>query len=220
LQINRKALDAAKTRGIASYRKLTGELAIAFVPEFFGIYVDHKPALHGLGKTVQEASLLEQIAADPSGISDTKIEQSVAAKPRVCALRMTKTALRDIRFRRNVLDAYGNQCAMCAVQLKLVEAAHIVPVEHPDGTDETCNGVALCVLHHRAYDHGLISFDEDFKIRVNGKKLQKLEVESRGGGAQSFKKALRENLHLPANAGAHPKAAHVKKANSLRGWTK
>lgn len=218
LQINRQTLESAQTQGIASYRKATGELAIAFVPEFIGVYINESRELHELGKAVTEATVLDQVAADPTAVTDEAIDQSVAAKPRAYALRVTKTALRDIRFRKNVLAAYGHQCAMCALQLQLVEAAHIVPVGHPSGTDETSNGVALCALHHSAYDAGLIAFDEHYNVLISDAKFAELDAMQRGGGAKGFKEGLRQTLHLPQASGVRPKPDYVKKANALRGW--
>ena len=49
--------------------------------------------------------------------------------------------MRDARFRKNVLVAYGYRCAISGIQLDLVDAAHIIPVEHERGTDELRNGI-------------------------------------------------------------------------------
>ena len=77
---------------------------------------------------------------------------------------------------------------MCGVQLGLLDAAHVIPVEHPDGTDEACNGVALCALHHRAYDRGLVSFDEKYRIRFSKTRVEDLKAGGYHGGAEAFRK--------------------------------
>jgi putative restriction endonuclease len=218
LQISGQALDAESTQGIASHRKQTGEFAIAFVPEFLGVYIDQNRELHDLGAVVAEAAVFDKVAGDPAAISDEAIEAGVSAKPRAHALRVTKVALRDIRFRRNVLAAYGHECAMCALQLRLVEAAHIVPVGHPSGTDETCNGVALCSLHHSAYDAGLIAFDENYNVLISDAKFAELAAAQRDGGAKAFKDGLRKTLRVPKASEVQPKPDYVKKANAIRGW--
>ena len=61
---------------------------------------------------------------------------------------------------------------MCGIQLELIEAAHIVPHSHEKGTDEIENGICLCSLHHSAYDKSIIYFDENFKIKLNEKKIR------------------------------------------------
>lgn len=79
---------------------------------------------------------------------------------------------RDPTFRMRVLDAYDARCAVCDQDLRVgdapldLEAAHIRPVRD-DGPDEIKNGLALCSLHHRAFDRGIIGLQEDRqKFRV------------------------------------------------------
>jgi putative restriction endonuclease len=46
-----------------------------------------------------------------------------------------------------------------------VDAAHIRWHAH-GGPDEVPNGLALCALHHRLFDHGAITVREDLLVRV------------------------------------------------------
>ena len=72
-------------------------------------------------------------------------------------IQVTSTAYpRNPRFRQAVLEAYSYRCAMCGIQLGLVDAAHIVPHAHLQGHDVVSNGLALCSLHHRSFDTGLL----------------------------------------------------------------
>ncbi|MCW5849336.1 MAG: HNH endonuclease [Anaerolineae bacterium] len=74
-----------------------------------------------------------------------------------------RRGVREERFKRAVRAAYGYQCVMCGAQFpptKLnhnpgVDAAHIVPWSRYD-LDEVHNGIALCKLHHWAFDEGLL----------------------------------------------------------------
>lgn len=76
---------------------------------------------------------------------------------------------RDPRFRVSVLDAYDARCVVCGQDLSVgdtpldIEAAHIMPVRD-DGPDMVQNGLALCSLHHRAFDRGIIGLCEDRQI--------------------------------------------------------
>ena len=45
------------------------------------------------------------------------------------------------------------------------DAAHIRWHAH-GGPDEVPNGLALCALHHRLFDHGAITMREDMRLRV------------------------------------------------------
>ncbi len=69
-------------------------------------------------------------------------------------------------FRRKVLRAYEGRCCVCGYDLRLgnrlagVEAAHIM-WHTVGGPDEEPNGLALCVLHHKAFDLGAFTVEAD-----------------------------------------------------------
>jgi putative restriction endonuclease len=49
-----------------------------------------------------------------------------------------------------------------------VEAAHIVP-HGSKGKDDIWNGLALCRLHHWAFDVGWFTLADDFSVQVSSK---------------------------------------------------
>lgn len=175
IQIGEAALRAAAANRFATHNRSNGELAIAFRPDFLGTYIENLEALHECGKSSNEIDTLTDIADDPASVSDSTIEGNVA-KDRQFAVITTKRALRELDFRDRILTAYRNQCAMCGMQLKLLDAAHILPVFYPGSTDETRNGVALCALHHRAYDRALVTFDETFRVHHNESAVSSLNL--------------------------------------------
>jgi putative restriction endonuclease len=60
-------------------------------------------------------------------------------------------------FRERVLRAYQEQCAVCRLRhQELLEAAHILPDSDPRGEPVVSNGLALCNLHHAAYDSNIL----------------------------------------------------------------
>lgn len=66
---------------------------------------------------------------------------------------------RSQKFRNKVLEAYGNQCAVCRCkEAKLLEAAHIKAVAD-GGKDDVENGICLCANHHLMLDAKLIKID-------------------------------------------------------------
>ncbi|WP_416305130.1 HNH endonuclease [Neptunicella sp. SCSIO 80796] len=83
-------------------------------------------------------------------------------------VRETKIRMHQASFRRNVLDAYNNKCAITGLPtMKLLEAAHIIP-DSQIGVNQTVkNGVSLSRLHHKAYDSNLIGIDSDYTICVS-----------------------------------------------------
>jgi putative restriction endonuclease len=70
LQIKLQALRDAGGRGFSIHRKETGELAVAFEPEFIGTYVDQLQSLHAVGKIAKEANVLERMAVDPASVTN------------------------------------------------------------------------------------------------------------------------------------------------------
>ena len=217
IQIRKAALDQATLDGFAPQGKSNSELVIAFRPEFFGAYVDSLESLHACGAFPDEIDILSRIGRDPDDVDDEEVARTIA-EPRRYAVVSTRQAIRDRGFRNRVLQAYKYSCAMCGIQLSLIEGAHILPVEHPESTDGTDNGVALCALHHRAFDRALVTFDSRFRIRVNQKKIENLETQDLADGLASFTTALRTTLALPADKHDRPDRRFIRKANSIRGW--
>lgn len=218
LQIGLAAMQSASTQGFAVHRKATSEMAVAFKPEFIGTYTQNLEALHDTGSKAAEADILARVAAKPEDVPETEIATTVA-EPRRYALMSTKRALRAIDFSDRVLKAYGNSCAFCGIQLKLLEAAHIVPVSEPTSTDETSNGIALCALHHKAYDKSLITFDTNSKLHINESRIKELTDLKLHGRLNQFRNGLFETITIPSKNDNRPRADYVKKANALRGWT-
>jgi hypothetical protein len=53
-----------------------------------------------------------------------------------------------------VLAAYRHQCSLCRLKHEeLLDAAHIIPDADPEGEPVVSNGLALCRLHHSAFDN-------------------------------------------------------------------
>ncbi|WP_319772958.1 HNH endonuclease [Breoghania sp.] len=85
---------------------------------------------------------------------------------------LTSRTARDGVFRRVVLNAYGERCALTGLKFingggrAEVNAAHIIPVEH-NGPDIINNGIALCGTVHWMFDRGLIGLSNDLKILIS-----------------------------------------------------
>jgi putative restriction endonuclease len=86
--------------------------------------------------------------------------------------RLVAKAERKAFFRRAVLQAYDERCAVTGWKLingggrAEAEAAHIKSVEK-GGPDSVQNGIALCGTAHWMFDRGLISFSDDLDILVS-----------------------------------------------------
>lgn len=217
LQVGEDALRRAAQDGMAVHVRGNNEIVIAFRPEFMGVYIAQMDDLHKVGLSSQETALLGRIAADPDAVSDAEIAaHSPPARQR--AMVSVRRSARSAKFGERVLKAYKYRCAFCGVQLGLLDAAHILPVAHPDGVDQTSNGIAMCTLHHRAYDNGLITFDERFRVHLDEKVITDLEAEGRSGGLPEFRKGLKPTIQVPDDPADRPIPDTVRRANKHRGW--
>lgn len=78
---------------------------------------------------------------------------------------------RQGRFRKEVLKAYDNTCAICGInEPRILRAAHIIPVAM-GGSDDIQNGICLCTNHEVAFDKGLIKIRPDGMIELRSSKL-------------------------------------------------
>lgn len=217
MQIGEVALLAANQHRFAPHQKENGELAIAFRPDFIGDYVENLDELHASGHVPREVALLTLMAQDPDQVPEQEIARTVAG-PRQYAVTQARRALRALDFKDRVLTAYGHQCAACGVQLRLLDGAHILPVSEVESTDETSNGVALCALHHRAYDRALLTFDEQYRVHLNDRRIRELQTDGHDGKLPEFRGALRRAIHLPPARADRPDPRYIAAANTLRGW--
>jgi putative restriction endonuclease len=73
----------------------------------------------------------------------------------------------QVRFRRDVLLAYRERCAVCSLRgPELVEASHIIRDSDPEGIAAVVNGIALCSIHHAAYDRNLMGIDPEGTVHL------------------------------------------------------
>ena len=81
---------------------------------------------------------------------------------------------RDPHFRADVLDAYEHRCAICGYDVHIghrtlgLEAAHI-KWHTAGGPDTITNGLALCSLHHKAFDLGAYTLTAKYFVQVSEK---------------------------------------------------
>ena len=81
-------------------------------------------------------------------------------------------AIRDPQFRKSVLQAYNNQCAVCQMDLQVqqrpigIEAAHI-KWHSEGGPAQVTNGMALCLLHHKLFDAGIFTVSPNLTIHTS-----------------------------------------------------
>ncbi len=120
----------------------------------FKVAVDDKSQISSLNNLVSEDSIFRR-----SYITST-----------------IKNRLHQRTFRERVLEAYQTQCALCRLKhIELLDAAHIIPDNEPDGKPTVDNGIALCKLHHAAFDSFIIGISPDYEIEIRPDVLEEID---------------------------------------------
>jgi putative restriction endonuclease len=118
-----------------------------------------------LPRTDQRPEIQSENRVSERGVPVYEVERS-----RVQSL--VSRPFRDRAFRRAVLDAYDERCAITGWKLingggrAEAEAAHIRPVDK-GGPDSVQNGLALSGTAHWMFDRGLISLSDDLEVLVS-----------------------------------------------------
>jgi putative restriction endonuclease len=91
-------------------------------------------------------------------------------------VRETKQRLHQPVFRATVLRAYETRCAVCALRhSELLDAAHIVPDREEAGIAAVRNGLALCKIHHAAYDSFVLGIRPDLVVEIRADLLEEID---------------------------------------------
>lgn len=80
--------------------------------------------------------------------------------------RLVRVRLVQSFFRDAVLSSYEYRCAMCRLDLpELLNASHIIPWRKSvERRADPRNGLALCSIHDRAFDRGLLTITETLTV--------------------------------------------------------
>jgi len=126
---------------------------------------------------------------------------------RAYATREARHRLHQQRFKLDVIRAYRHRCAICTLRERdLVQAAHIVPDAEPEGIAAVINGLALCAIHHLAYDRNLLGIDPDGAVHIAGRLLREIDGPMLRTGLQGFHGA---NITLPRRPEQRPDAVRL-----------
>ncbi|HXF35649.1 MAG TPA: HNH endonuclease [Actinomycetota bacterium] len=94
------------------------------------------------------------------------------ARRREYALAVVRRRIHQPLFREQVIAAYSAQCALCRLRrAELLEAAHIKS-DAEGGLPIVPNGIAMCALHHQAFDRYLLGVRPDYVIELRSDVLR------------------------------------------------
>ncbi|HXX90485.1 MAG TPA: HNH endonuclease [Acidimicrobiales bacterium] len=123
------------------------------------------------------ASLTFTVAVDDPLAVDVEPTGDVTDEARrAYVTRLARQRLHQLAFRHRVLRAYRESCTMCRLRHpELLDAAHILPDTHPEGEPVTSNGLALCKLHHAAFDRNVVGVRPDLIVEVRRDILDEID---------------------------------------------
>jgi putative restriction endonuclease len=135
------------------------------------------------------------------------VSEPVDAIRRSYVTRLGKQRMHQQQFRLRVLRAYREQCAICHLRHEeLLDAAHILPDGHPRGEPIVPNGLALCKLHHAAFDRHILGVRPDFTVELRPIILREPDGPMLKYGLQGFQDA---QLLLPRDPALRPNREFV-----------
>ena len=214
IQVSISTINDCLQDGLAFQTKSNDEIAIGVRSDHLLFYCDHAHELHRLGddstylRTAERAVKTREI---------TELDIQDLPEQRQLVIRETARWSRASTFAKQVLNAYDNRCAVTRRKLKLVDAAHILPVKAGDQSiDNVRNGIALSPTYHRAFDRGLIFLDEGLIMRLNSSAADDLNRLGLDSGIDNFAAQLGK-IHLPYNPVQRPDPYFIRLANSYRG---
>ncbi len=186
---------------------------VAFRADNILAYCLNSESLHESGADAAVSALLSKVGRFEA-VTDSELSEIPPERRRVVT-KVSRLA-RDSDFRRKVMVAYDRKCCVTGLQLRLIDAAHILPVGAEGSTDDVRNGLCLSPTFHRAYNRGLVYLTEDRKMLINAKRKDELIRLGLGGGLQNFEAHLGREILLPADRKQWPNSEFIRAANKFR----
>ncbi|MFI5012966.1 MAG: HNH endonuclease [Hyphomicrobiales bacterium] len=162
----------------------------------------------GLSETLAPANAI-RLELDPEHTNQetlSLLQAPIEEQERRIEQILLNRKVRDASFRRQVCDAYDDQCAVTRLRIingggkAEVQAAHIWPVTE-GGPDVVQNGIALSGTVHWLFDRHLISLTDDYRLLISHNKVPPQLREL-------FGKQM-ERIHLPMDARLWPHPAYI-----------
>ena len=165
-------------------------------------------ALAGLATTLHEENphRLEYGKSEADLTFKAFLEAPPEERKRRISKMLANRPLRDWAFRRNVVTAYKETCAVTGLRMvngggkAEVQAAHIRAVQH-GGPDIVQNGMALSATCHWLFDRHLISLRNDYSLLVAHNRVP--------NEFQDLFSNQLKRIHLPDDERLWPQPAYI-----------
>ncbi len=121
--------------------------------------------------------------------------------------RVVKQRVHQPMFRARVLNAYNKRCAVCTLKYpELLDAAHIISDSDERGLPIVTNGMAMCKIHHAAYDQDFLGVSPDYIVHINERLLADRDGPMLQFGLQAMDGKA---LELPSRRDDRPDRDHL-----------
>ena len=154
-------LIARNVKGMSNTSKMDREIVAEFNDDWEELSYQAQLILSAL-KGIELTSLNIGVETDP-------IPEGIDIE------RETKIRIGQYFFRSSVLAAYGNSCCITGIKKQeLLVASHIKPWKDSNARTERTNpsnGLCLNAMHDKAFDRGLITIDEKYRIIFSSRLL-------------------------------------------------
>lgn len=152
-------------------------------------------------------------ASRDNAVSEEGVSTAAVEARRAYVTRETRQRMHQQAFRERVLRAYSEQCAVCRLRHEeLLDAAHILPDGHPRGAPVVPNGLALCKLHHAAFDRFILGVRPDLTVEIRADVLREPDGPMLRHGLQGFQGA---RIHVPRQPDLRPQRDFVEERYEL-----
>ena len=154
-------------------------LAGAMSPLIYLIQVNDKPSEYMVVSPAfitswNDGARVFQVAYQPTAEAKGSAVAEATPVEKRYGLQIMKSRLHQAHFRKTVLTAYRNRCAVCELHVRpLLDGAHIIPDSDPGGDAIVQNGLSLCANHHRAYDRRILLVRGDYTIEIDQHEVKK-----------------------------------------------
>ena len=110
------------------------------------------------------ANLTHQSVEQLNGLNEDELPKQGVERERLVKVRVNQRF-----FRVTVLTSYDSRCCITGLAIPtLLAASHIAPwAKDPNNRMNPRNGLCLNLLHHKAFDEGLLTITPEFRIRVS-----------------------------------------------------
>lgn len=143
---------------------------------FYGVAPGVFNAIFPVYLTAEEPHLDQFVLALTESQRTVQPNSPVEASFRRYLIAETKRRLHQPVFASQVMLAYETRCAVCALSHReLLDAAHIIPDSDPRGLPIVSNGLALCKIHHAAYDQNILGIRPDCVVEIHSRLLDELD---------------------------------------------